>query len=253
MTSINVSDKLVIIGDTQVGSSTKLLLSNKDITLTNIGTNSVYIGPSAVNTTANTDATDNTTVGYNTASGITTGKQNTFIGSDAGNNITAQHNVTCIGYNAVANTGADNEIILGDNSISQLRCVQTSISGLSDKRDKKNIETLGVGIDFVNNLKPVKFTWDIRKKEKKDNNEKESALNGTTEIGFIAQDVKKTEDKYNAEWLRIVDRSTDKKLEMTQGKLIPILTKAIQELSEKVTKLEKEVSTLKSNSDSDSD
>ena len=43
---------------------------------------------------------------------------------------------------------------------------------------------------------------------------------------------------FDASWLDLVYESNPEKLEAKQGKLIPVLVKAIQELSVKVTALE---------------
>ena len=54
------------------------------------------------------------------------------------------------------------------------------------------------------------------------------------DFGFIAQEVKAHDD----DTLRLIYNANPDKLEMSYGKLVPILVKAIQELSEKVTALE---------------
>ena len=45
---------------------------------------------------------------------------------------------------------ASNEITLGDSNIATLRCQVTSITALSDQRDKTAIEDLDLGLKFVN-------------------------------------------------------------------------------------------------------
>ena len=72
-------------------------------------------------------------------------------------------NNTCIGANsAPSSTTVSNEITLGDSSIATLRCQVTSITALSDQRDKTDIEDLDLGLKFVNAMKPRKFTWNRR-------------------------------------------------------------------------------------------
>ena len=67
-------------------------------------------------------------------------------------------NVIVIGADAQASVNsATNEITLGNSSISALRCNVTSITSLSDARDKANIEPISNASAFIKDLKPVKF------------------------------------------------------------------------------------------------
>ena len=61
-----------------------------------------------------------------------------------------------------------------------------------------------------------------------------SSNKGKKDIGFIAQELQTVDDDY----LSLVYDSNPEKLEATYGRLIPVLVKAIQELSAKVTALE---------------
>jgi hypothetical protein len=79
-------------------------------------------------------------------------------------------------------------------------------------------------------LKPVEFVWNERDEE---------GRHDIKDFGFIAQDLKKSqEDAGLSETLKLVYESNPEKLEASYGKLIPILVKAIQELSAKVEALE---------------
>jgi hypothetical protein len=183
-------------------------------------------------------ATGNTGVGRQ-ALNQATGDSNTAIGVDAGFNITTGSNNTCIGNNAQPSSGsATNSITLGNSSISVLRCQVTTISSLSDERDKKNIEPLEVGLDFVNELKPVMFDWNMRPTLDSDGNEIVGKVD-MPDTGFIAQDFVAVEDAIGlADYLQLSYRENPDKLEIAPGRLIPILVKAIQDLSAKVATLE---------------
>ena len=129
---------------------------------------------------SNTDGTNNTSSGYkslysntsgsyNTASGYlslysnTTGVTNSAFGYGAGSDITVGHNLTCLGWKAEPSANnAANELTLGNGDITSLRCAVTGITSLSDKRDKKNIRDLNLGIDFLMKIKPRQFNWDKR-------------------------------------------------------------------------------------------
>ena len=181
-------------------------------------------------------ATIPTAGGFNTGVGaqalllLTTGLQNTSLGVNAGGNITTGQNNTCIGFNAQTSTATATDTFTLGGVVNVLRCMQTSITSLSDARDKKEITELSAGLDFVNTLKPVEFIWDDRNEE---------GRHDVKDFGFIAQDLKKSqEDIELADTLKLVYEDNPEKLEASYGKLIPILVKAIQDLSAKVEALE---------------
>ena len=108
-----------------------------------------------------------------------------------------------------------------------LRCNQTSISSLSDKRDKTDIIDIPVGLEFINSIRPVKFKWQRREPD---------ATDGKVRAGFIAQELE--EAQKNCDYLDLIMDNNPDKLEAKQGNLLPVMVKAIQELSAKVTALE---------------
>jgi len=180
-----------------------------------------FIGNSAGN--QNTYGVGNTSLGNSAGLSITTGNQNVFIGDNSGAalpSITGS-NVICIGKESNPTNGTvSNQITLGNSAITTLRCQVTSITSLSDARDKTNVEESDYGIDFVNSLKPVKFEWNTR----------DGAKKGVKDLGFIAQDLKELDDEH----LNLVYDENPDKLEATYGRLIPVLVKAIQDLSKEI-------------------
>lgn len=191
------------------------------------GSSNVAVGSSAL--TSVSTSSYNTGVGDSAGGGITTGSYNTAIGGDAmafAGAVTGS-NLTCLGYNAQpSSTSATNEITLGNSSIATLRCNVTSISSLSDIRDKKDIIDSPYGLDVIEKIKPRQFVWDSRKGNIKD---------GKSEVGFIAQELLEAGDN---SVLNLVMDSNPEFLEATPGSLIPILVKAVQELSQRVKELE---------------
>ena len=79
----------------------------------------------------------------------------------------------------------------------------------------------------------MQFRWDTRDGNVKD---------GSTRIGFIAQELLTATNGNNAILDLVLEENPDK-LEAKQGNLLPILVKAVQELSAKVTALETENAT----------
>ena len=59
------------------------------------------------------------------------------------------------------------------------------------------------------------------------------------DVGFIAQELIEAEDALGmADYLQLTYRDNPDQLEATQGRLIPILVKAVQELAARVEELE---------------
>jgi len=175
---------------------------------------------------------NNTTGDFNTALGMSAGESNSsgsnnvFLGYNSGTLHETGSNTVIIGSSAQpSSTSASNEITLGNSSIGALRCQVTSITSLSDKRDKTNIKDSDYGLDVINSLRPVTFDW---------NHRDESENKGKKDVGFIAQELQKIDD----ESLRLVYSENPEKLEATYGRLIPVMVKAIQELTAKVEMLE---------------
>ena len=163
---------------------------------------------------------------------------NTAIGHYAGSSITTGQNNTIIGRQADASSAtASNEITLGNSSITALRCAVTSITSLSDERDKTEIKNLGYGLAFVDALQPREFVWDNRPETDKDGKEFYSLNKGKKDFGFIAQEVKELDN----DTLRLVYTENEDRFELSYGKLVPILTQAIKELKAEVDSLKTQI------------
>jgi len=172
----------------------------------------------------------NTCIGAKTGGQLTGGTYNTFIGWEAGFTETTGTNNICIGKSSTSSSlTASNSITLGNSSNNVLRCAVQTITGLSDARDKKEVKDLNVGLEFIDGLRPVTFIWDDRD---------ENGKHDIADFGFIAQELKTAqEDADMADVLKLVYDENPEKLEASYGKLIPILVKAVQELSAEVKQL----------------
>ena len=186
--------------------------------------------------------TGNTAVGYAAGDVITTGTGNTIIGSvvdPSGNN---GENQIVIGNNF--NGNGDNKANFGSsggyvwNSFTQ----NATWNQVSDERMKKNIETDTLGLDFINELRPVVFNW--KKNAELDSTFKDSLLNkhidkdDSVKIhGLIAQEVKAAMDKVSNTTFNGWEDSSDGQA-ISREMFITPLIKAIQELSAKVKALE---------------
>lgn len=239
-------NRAVVIGSEALGVGTTgsdVVLVGNQAGQNNNAQWTVAIGSRALQ--ANTRGFFNTAVGGQALSAVTggIGRYNAALGYQAGNNITNGQNNIVIGFQAQASSATtSNEITLGNSSISVLRCAVTTITSLSDERDKTDITNLEYGLDFINSLSPKQFTWDQRPEYAieidDDGNETqvevENANKGKKDFGFIAQDVQSVDNDI----LRLVYAENPEKLEMSYGKLVPILVQAIKELTNRIEALE---------------
>lgn len=182
-------------------------------------------------------SSSNTAIGDYALYSNTSGSTNTAIGREAGYgsganaNITGSNN-TFIGYYAVgASSSASNVITLGNAAIATLRCQVTTITSLSDARDKTNIIDIPAGLSFIEALRPVSFDWNMR----------DGAKVGINEFGFIAQELLSAQSQTGITVPNLVSEENPDKLEASAGVLIPVLVKAIQELKAELDLLKSKV------------
>ena len=100
---------------------------------------------------------------------------------------------------------------------------------------KKDVEDLQLGLDFVNAMRPVQFTWDRR----------DGSYNDVKELGFIAQELDQVERQFDTkERTKLVTEMSEDELHVSPMNSYPILVKAIQELSAQVESLQARVKEL---------
>ncbi len=231
-----------------------------------------------------TSGSYNTSIGRSAGQDLNSGSYNTSVGKGAGQQITSGSNNLFLGFEAGrtgspggAQTTGSNEIFLGDENITAAN-IQVDWTVASDQRDKTDFSSLDIGLDFVNQLKPYTFKWDKRIKyinrEGKNGIITKSIENGIStedkwedtvdldtitsdgthkedwlDIGFKAQDVETLE---KAAGYKIADKTNltttltndGKQYGIKYNKFVPILVKAIQELSAKNDALEARIKTL---------
>ena len=265
------------------------------------GDNTVYIGAFAGKLAAGVysvgigrEALENGGGSYNTAVGAfsledteAAGTHNTAIGYSTGNDATSNDDMVLIGSGAQpsATSGITNEIVIGKSAAGQgsntimlgnssistgsgLHCYDTSITSPSDLRIKNNVQDSGLGLDFINALRPVKyqkkhpseFPEDIREKRWADQEVTRTRTNEEgeteeytetipadikpvdwqpkTEYGLIAQEVKAAmEAQGGADWQghNVLPSGMEA---LGYGNLVTVLVKAVQELTARVAELE---------------
>ncbi len=64
-------------------------------------------------------------------------------------------------------------------------------------------------------------------------------------MGFIAQEMQEAMEGENKELLNLVSETNPERLEIQSGNLLPIMVKALQEMSSRIKDLEAEIKVLK--------
>jgi hypothetical protein len=109
----------------------------------------------------------------------------------------------------------------------------SNIYSASDLRLKQNIETIENGLDKIIALNPVKFNWIDGFVETED---------GKDMLGFIAQEVQnaipEAVEDFSSNSITIGEKTIENPLRVNEKFIIPVLVKAIQELTQKVNALE---------------
>ena len=226
----------------------------------------------------------NTCIGQNAGQRVTTGENNTYLGREAGYQATTGSHNICIGYMSGENiTTASSSVNVGkgiDNSdategdqinlgtdivghgVQYLKfgsgstdtiCAfgGTSLSAPSDERYKKDIETSTAGLSFINDLRPVTFNWKNAGDVPSDHR---SYIEGSTtpvmnakhNHGFIAQEVKTVIDAHSEikNGFDMWDEDKEGRQRIADGALVPMLVKAVQELSAQNEALSARITTL---------
>ena len=218
-------------------------------------------------------ASANTCIGASAGQGLTTGSDNTFIGYGAGQygiSVNTGASNTVVGaYSRPGAVAGTNQIILGRNIVGggdntfrmgsgantatiALNGSATAFTAASDERLKENIIDSSVGLNFINDLRPITYTWKAKKDVPTDMSQYEENSTepcrgyGKTNYGFVAQEVKAVIDNHNLVDGQNIHRvDPDGTNELAPGELVPMLVKAIQELSTQVDELKSELIALK--------
>ena len=214
--------------------------------LNTTGNNNTAVGQNAMN--ANTTGQANTAVGQAAMQANTTGQNNTAVGQNAMLNNTTGQNNACLGVNsgsdALVNiTTQSNYVVLGNNSTATLYC-KTSTINTSDARDKTNVKSIAVGLDYVRKLKPVTFNFDDRGWYPEGQAPDGSKACSIHRLGFLAQDILAAEQELGLPFNHVVNTDFPEKLGIMPTNLIPILVKAIQELEQSLATATANISSL---------
>lgn len=211
---------------------------------------------------------DNTLVGHQSGTSLTTGSYNVLLGSGAGNSLTEGDYNVIMGYGAghASTTGADNvfigfnagyfesgdgylymdvtdtdsPLIFGDFyaryvTINDDLYVTGTLYELSDVSSKTNIRPLGGSLEKVMALNGVSFDWNRSAKSKG----RATTTVPAGSIGVIAQEVESVLPE-------LVGKNRNGMKSVNYSGLIPVLLEAIKEQQEKILQLEQRIGELES-------
>ena len=168
----------------------------------------------------------NTAIGYKSLQNFVGGSHNVAIGHQAGVNVTSGLGNFIAGsvngggtYQPVFDITTEHDrVVIGHTSTTNAY-IQVAWTVNSDARDKMNFSPVPHGLDFINQLQPTAYQFKV------DRDTEEPK--GPVRYGFKAQDILAIEGDNPV----IIDTEDADKLKMSSDHLLPILVKAIQELS----------------------
>ena len=207
------------------------------------------------NQNGTTDGEYNSAFGRNALQIVSTGDYNSAIGDGAGIYITSGSNNTMLGRGSGGNgapsgnvSTASNIVCIGNNSVTDLYCADTSISS-SDSRDKADVTNFTHGMDWVKQLRPVTYKWDKRSWYSEDLSVTPDGQHKKSKkhIGFLAQEVLAVEgNPTDKDDMLVVNLNCDDSAYgLKYERLVPVLVNALNELSTKIDTLETENTALK--------
>lgn len=230
------------------------------------GANNVLIGRFAAQLTTTGDGC--VVIGEQAMASNVDGDRNTCVGQASDSGGTSYSNITSLGYQATV-TGSD-QVQLGNSSTTTY--AYGAVQNRSDARDKADVRDTVLGLSFINALRPVDFKWDLRddyrtappQPPEPDASDEEKAAHKAAMVawreanqlsklipdgskkrnryhhGLIAQEVKAAAEAAGVDFGGFQDHSIkggDDVLSIGYEELIPVLIKAVQQLSAEINQL----------------
>ena len=243
-----------------------------------LGHNALQTGTGTDNTVLGNNAglqitgNDNVVVGHDAGADIAGGNKNTVVGDTAGGISTGSNNVLLGDSVNVASGGTSNAIVIGSNITGGGNDFTFGKSGnlvgndfdtdaafthASDERLKKNITNQTLGLDFINDLRTVKYNWKPSneldasdpqlkhlRREDEDGNIINDMNTDATMHNFVAQEVKAALDKAGVSNFGGWKEDQYGVQQVSREMFVIPLVKALQELSAKNDALEARIATL---------
>ena len=204
-----------------------------------------------------------------------TDSYNVALGNNAFGHSTMTHLHRCIGigYNCKASSSSgDRQIVMGynadgwqdggqifeiDSTYTRVDIGSTTWASSSDERIKENIQDSTAGLSFINDLRPRTFNFKMKKDlpttfkgYEEGSTVRTKGGDETTNHGFIAQEVKTALDNHSEVkdgskiWSDAGPAVHGGIQNVAPTALIPMLVKAVQELSTELTAAKARITTL---------
>jgi len=204
------------------------------------------------------DSDQNVLIGYKAGENITVSDSNIFIGANSGNTTVNGHSNIMIGNNCETsasdsnaqyviginlNATANDAVFIGDVD-DHIRCdwaTDSTWDKVSDKRKKNVLGESPLGLDFINDLNTVQFTFKAPSEYPEEwtsyNKDKKEPRNTEVQHGLLAQDVKKAMDNVGIDTFSGWSEDPDGCQRIGESAFVIPLIKAVQELSNEVNEL----------------
>jgi trimeric autotransporter adhesin len=213
------------------------------------GFQSLYYNTGYANTAFGREALyNNSLANFNTACGMkalytnTSGYGNTAIGCIADVSSGTLVNATAIGYDAKVD--ASNKVRIGNTYVNSIGG-QVGWSNFSDGRYKQNVQEDVPGIAFINKLRPVTYTVDVKSLDENYYKVKPgmaaAANTSYRHTGFIAQEVEKSATELGFSFSGVDKPQQQEGLYgLRYAEFVVPLVKAVQELSKEIDLLKEQ-------------
>ncbi|HEY8897609.1 MAG TPA: tail fiber domain-containing protein [Niastella sp.] len=229
------------VGNTAVG--------HRSLTNNTAGTYNVGVGFGSL--VQLNSGTQNVAIGAGALNFVTTGNYNTGIGAGAQVTDGTFTNATAIGCGALAD--ASNKIRLGNSAVTVIEG-QVAYTTPSDGRYKYNVKEDVKGLDFIMQLRPVTYQFDVQRFDaamgsntmvQPVSNALQASYNEAAAIrrtGFIAQEVEQAAIKTGYNFSGINKPKTDKDhYSLSYESFVVPLVKAVQEQNKQIDELKKTI------------
>ena len=199
-------------------------------------------------------SSSNTVVGFDAAADFDLGSGNTIIGANADANRAGLTNATAIGAGAIVN--ASNKVRIGNGAVTVIEG-QVPFTTPSDGRFKFNIKEDVRGLDFIMQLRPVTYQFDVNRFDQQWSDKSfapasdivSASYNEATVIrrtGFIAQEVEKAANLTGYNFSGIIKPKTEKEhYGLSYESFVVPLVKAMQEQQQMINDLKEQNAELK--------
>ena len=205
----------------------------------------------------NTTGSNNTGIGFHALWRNSTGTYNTAIGNYANVSTDDLTNATAIGHAAVVN--ASNKVRIGNSSVTVIEG-QVPFTVPSDGRFKFMVQEDVKGLDFILQLRPVTYQFDVKRFDdqysqadaRKEDGARSDAMKASYDeatnlrrSGFIAQEVEKAAQSSGYHFSGIIaPKTSTEHYSLSYEAFVVPLVKAVQEQQQVITAQDKKIADL---------